>query len=327
MEHAGQKNNGLIKRLDSLADPTRLRLLRLLERQELGVMELCEVLILPQSTISRHLKVLVESGWLSCRQQGATNLYGFSETAKSDEFHRLWLPVREQSESWLSCRQDKDRLGRLLVKRRREAQRFFHKAAKGWDSLREEMYGKDLNQAALLSLLPADWIVADLGCGTGRLALELSRVVRKVIGVDQSADMLRTAMRRSEGHSRVDFRKGSLEAIPIKDEECHAAMMLLVLTYVEQPARVIRESARILRPGGKLIVVDLGDHDREDFQKRMGQLWPGFKEEEMKRFFREAGLGRFSLAPLPPNHTAKGPPLFLGWAEKMCSAECNGSGC
>ncbi len=311
-----QENPLLIRRLDSLADGTRLRLLRILERQELGVMELCEVLILPQSTVSRHLKVLADSGWLQCYRKGVTNLYGFSGAARTGEFLRVWQPVRDQCESWPAARQDKERLDGLLIRKRKESQRFFGKAAESWDQLRDEMYGKDLTRLTLLSLLPSDWVVADLGCGTGGVAAELSPFVRKIVGVDQSADMLRLARRRLEGAAHVEFRRGRLEDIPIEAEECHAALLRLVLSYVPQPAKVIAEAARILKPGGRLVILDLGEHAREDFRKRMGQLWLGFRTEEIGRLLQEAGLEEFRLVPLPLEQGAKGPPLFIAGAEK-----------
>lgn len=310
----------LIKRLDSLTDPTRIRLLRLLERQELGVMELCQILLLPQSTVSRHLKILTERGWLRIRQQGAVNLYGLSESAGTEDFSTLWFPVREQCETWPAIRQDHERLNHLMEKRRKAADLFFRKAAAGWDQLRDEMYGKELTFQVLLSLLPSHWVVADLGCGTGQVSLALAPCVKRVIAVDQSPEMLSKAQSAIGEAGNVEVRAGDLENVPIQDGECHAALLLLVLSYVERPEQVIREASRILRPGGRLVVVDLCDHLREDFQQRMGQLWLGFEKKILGRYFRDNGFRSHKISVLPTNDSAKGPPLFLACAEKAGNA-------
>ncbi len=140
--------------MEQLADPTRLRALRALERQELSVLELCEVLALPQSTASRHLKVLAGAGWLAVRREGTQSLYGWSE-ALDAAARRLWLLARAETEGWPLLRQDAERLA--AVKARRDgAQRFFAGAAGAWDKLRAEVYGASLGGEALLALLPAE---------------------------------------------------------------------------------------------------------------------------------------------------------------------------
>ena len=154
--------------MESLADATRLRLLRLLERHELGVAELCDVLQLPQSTVSRHLKVLSDQAWLRSRPQRTTNLYRMDLGELDPAARRLWTLTREQTDDWATVAQDQLRLTRRLAERQ-PSQGFFAGAAGRWDRLREELYGKTFTQEAFLGLLPAEWIVADLGCGTGQV--------------------------------------------------------------------------------------------------------------------------------------------------------------
>src|SRR5262245_23724164 len=218
--------------LDGLADPTRVRLLRVLDRHELGVAELMDVLQLPQSTVSRHLKVLAEQGWLKGRAQGTSNLYRMTLASQDVAARKLWLWTREQTDEWATALHDRLRLHRLLAARAPQAQAFFAGAAGRWDRLRSELYGTAFGQAALLSLLPSGWTVADLGCGTGWLTAALAPHVRHVVGVDQSAAMLKAAGKRTAGLPNVELRRGPLEALPVEGESCDGALLVLGLTYV-----------------------------------------------------------------------------------------------
>ncbi len=313
--------DAILNWMDSLADPTRLRLLRLIERQELGVAELCDALQLPQSTVSRHLKILADQGWTVNRRHGTANLYAMPIDEIDPSARRLWLLAREQTEGWATSQQDQLRLTRRLRQRQDEAEKFFAGAAAEWDRLREELYGHRFAHAALLALLPADWVIADLGCGTAALTAELAGCVRQVIGVDQSPAMLKAARRRTAGMENVELRRGTLEAIPIADNSCDAALLVLVLTYVEHPAQVLKEAARILRPGGRLVVADLMRHDREDFRRQMGQASLGFAPEELTAALTEAGLAKPTVRSLPPEPNVKGPALLLASTTKNPSPQ------
>jgi ArsR family transcriptional regulator len=299
----------LIERMDSLADATRLRLLRLLEREELGVAELVDILQMPQSTVSRHLKVLADQGWVLSRAHRTNNLYRMAEDGDGGA-RKLWLWARESTDRWPAARHDDLRLQRLLAERR-PAQAFFAGAAGEWDRLRGELYGRAFQEAAFLALLPTDWVVADLGCGTGTVAAALAPHVARVIGVDGSAAMLKAAQRRTAAHANVELRKADLEALPLPSGSCDAALLVLALTYVPDPAPVLSEAARILRPGGRLVVVDLLRHDREDFRREMGQARLGFEPDELRSGLEQAGLVEAVCRPVPPEPQAKGPALLL----------------
>jgi ArsR family transcriptional regulator len=227
---------------------------------------------------------------------------------------RLWVLTREESKEWATATQDQMRLAARLSERQSDSQAFFAGAAATWDKLREELYGRQFTAAALLALLPAEWVVADLGCGTGQTAAQLAPHVRRVIGVDNSPAMLKAAGRRTEGHANVDLRRGDLEALPIADGECDAAFLLLGLTYVADPRAVLREARRTLRPDGRLVVVDLLPHDREEFRRQMQQLHRGFEVAEVERMLAGAGFGSASCRPLAPEAGAKGPALFVAAA-------------
>jgi ArsR family transcriptional regulator len=299
--------------MEQLADPTRLRALRALERQELSVLELCEVLALPQSTVSRHLKVLAEAGWLASRREGTQSLYGWAEGIDAGA-RRLWLLARAETDGWAVLRQDAERLA--AVKARRDgAQRFFAGAAGAWDRLRTEVYGTALGAEALLALLPSEWTVADLGCGTGAMAAELAPRVARVVAVDQSGEMLRAARRRLAPHRNVEIHEARLEALPLADASCDAALLVLVLSYLEDPGAALREAARVLRPGGRLVVVEAARHADEALRRRMGQRVPGFAPEELAALL-PGGLvdGRTWALPAAPG--AKGPGLVLAAARR-----------
>ena len=313
-QNASAQPAALLGRMASLADGTRLRLLRLIERHELGVVELCDVLQLPQSTVSRHLKVLGDQGWARSRRHGTTRLYRMILDELDLPARRLWLLAREQTESWATVQQDALRLTRHLRQRQEDSQAFFAGAAAEWDKLRGELYGHDFTTAAVLSLLPRDYVVADLGCGTGQVIAALAPNVKQVIGVDNSAAMLKAAKKRAADYVNVDLRRGDLEALPIDDKLCDAALLLLALTYVADPKPVLAEMARVLKPGGRAVIVDLLPHDRDDFRRSMGQHAAGIESKTLTTQLASAGFAAVNVQPLPPAPDAKGPALFLATA-------------
>jgi ArsR family transcriptional regulator len=162
----------------------------------------------------------------------------------------------------------------------------------------------------LLSLADPDWVVADLGCGTGALSATLAPFVRRVIAVDASAAMLAAARRRLDGPANVDIRQGQVESLPIDGGQVDAAVMSLVLHYIAEPAKALGEAARVLRPGGHLIVVDMMPHDRDEYRQQMGHVWQGFSSEQMTEWLSAAGFSRIRYTPLPVDADVKGPALF-----------------
>ncbi len=305
--------DSLLAWMDALSDPARLRLLRILERHELGVAELRDVLMMPQSTVSRHLKLLLDQNWVQSRRQGTNHLYEMILDELAPAARKLWLVAREQTESWAALSQDELRLKRVLAQRESNPQDFFAGAAGEWDAIRAQLYGQRFDLQAILPLLPANHIIADLGCGSGPLAAELARHVKTVIGVDNSAEMLKAARKRLTGVRNVDLRRGELTELPLADGEVDAAMMVLALTYVPTPEKAIGEMARVIRPGGKAVIIDLLLHDRDDFRRQLGQKWPGFALEDMEKMMRAGGLelAEGAVRSLSPDPEAKGPALFV----------------
>lgn len=306
----------LMTRMDNLADATRLRLLRLLERHELGVAELVDILQLPQSTVSRHLKVLGDQDWLASRSRGTTNLYRMTPGDLDASARALWKLARRETEGWATSRQDELRLERHLSTGGRRVEEFFAGAAAEWDKLRRELYGETYGISAMLALLPDTFVVADLGCGTGAVLADLAAHVGRAIGIDSSGEMLKAARKRTREVTNVELHRAPLESLPLQDGECDAATMLLALTYVAEPSQVLEEMARILRPGGKAVVVELLNHDRDDFRVEMGQQRCGLAAPELELLAADAGLMNVVSRPLVPEPGTRGPALVMLTGER-----------
>lgn len=300
--------------LSALADLTRDRLLLLVESHELTVSELCTVLQLPQSTVSRHLKALVDSGWLTSRAEGTSRWYSMSHDTRQGPARRLWLIVREQVAESRAAEQDHRRLQSVLAARRSQSQEFFSSAAGQWDRMREELFGRDMHVRAALGLLDPSWVVGDLGCGTGAMSAALAPFVGRVLAIDNSAAMLTAARRRLSGFDNVELRRGDLEQLPIPDRTLDAATLTLVLPYLPSPLDVLREVARVVKTGGRLLMTDLLPHDREQFRQQLGQVWLGFSEAQVKGWLEQAGFGSIRVHAMPPPPEAKGPGLFVATA-------------
>ncbi|MEM9883214.1 MAG: metalloregulator ArsR/SmtB family transcription factor [Planctomycetota bacterium] len=306
----------MLRRLATLADPTRVRLLRLLERQELGVSDLCAAVQLPQSTVSRHLKVLADEDWLVGRRRATTRLYRMVLDELDPAQRQLWVLTRDRVADWPTLAQDELRVAARLAERAGDRRAFFDDAAAGWDRARAELYGDRFGTEALLGLLPDDWTVADFGCGTGRLAAELAPHVARVHGVDHSPAMLKSAATQTRVYDNVELHRGQIDAVPLADASCDAATCVLVLTYLDEPSRALAEMCRVLRPGGRAVVIDLLRHDRDDFRRGLGQVSMGFTPDDLDAALAEAGLDRPRCRPLPPAPEAKGPALLFATARR-----------
>lgn len=294
----------------ALADSTRLRLLRLLDREELGVAELCDVLKLPQSTVSRHLKTLLDGKWLVHRREGTAGLYRLILDELDPPRRDLWLVARRNSESWATAEQDELRL-RQLIASRETTTGFFAGVAGDWDLIRSEQYGSRFDIAAAFALLPENAVVVDLGCGTGAMLAEIAPFAGRVIGIDASGPMLKAARRRLNGTENVTLKQGELTAVPLEDATADAALCILALSYTDDPAAVLGEMHRILKPSGRAVVIDVLAHDRDDFRRRMGQHHAGFSLSRMEPLLTAAGFDTVRVHALSPESETKGPALFV----------------
>ena len=309
-------NVAIFDDLTALADSTRSRMLLLLERHELTVGELCGVLQLPQSTVSRHLKTLSDASWASSRRDGTSRYYTLALDDRSPATRRLWTLLREQVSATPGADQDARRLKTVLARRQTKSQQFFESAAGQWDKLREELFGRASYLQALPALVDPTWTIADLGCGTGEVAAALAPFVSRMIAVDRSGEMLQAARRRLRDAHNVDIRRGDLESLPIDDGSLDAATLLLVLHHLPTPAAAISEAFRVLRAGGRIAIADMLPHDHEEYRQQMGHVWLGFAEDQMQRLLAGAGFRDARVVPLPTSPDAKGPALFVASATK-----------
>jgi ubiquinone/menaquinone biosynthesis C-methylase UbiE/DNA-binding transcriptional ArsR family regulator len=304
--------------MTALADPTRSRLLLALERNELTVNELRSILQLPQSTISRHLKMLGAEGWVEARAEGTSRHYKLATDSLDAPSRKLWQIVRDEIIHSAAAEHDLHRAHAVLAERSTRSQQFFSTSAGQWDKMRVELFGRRAD-IALLGLLDDKWKVADLGAGTGAVAQALAPFVAQVIAVDESTAMLAAARKRLAGITNVDVRSGRLESLPVADAEVDVALLFLVLHYVADPRVVLAEAARVLKHGGRLLVLDMMPHDRHDLRQTMGHVWQGFESATLAEWMREAGLEGFRYSQLPPDPEAKGPMLFSATGKRSAA--------
>jgi ArsR family transcriptional regulator len=300
--------------LTALSDSTRSRMLLILERHELTVTELCAVLQLPQSTVSRHLKTLADTSWVASRRDGTSRYYTLALDERSVHTRRLWSVLREQIAATAGADQDARRLNGVLARRQTKSEEFFASAAGQWDRLRQELFGAASALHALPALIDSSWTVGDLGCGTGETSAALAPFVRQAVAVDRSSEMLQAARRRLRDLTNVDVRRGELEALPIAAGELDAAVMMLVLHHVPDPGAVLQEAARVLKPRGRLMLCDMLPHDHEEYKQQMGHVWLGFGDDQLRRLLGTAGFEDIRIVPLPADPAAKGPALFVASA-------------
>jgi ubiquinone/menaquinone biosynthesis C-methylase UbiE/DNA-binding transcriptional ArsR family regulator len=307
----------ILEHMTALADPIRCRMLLLLETQELTVTELCTVLQMPQSSVSRQLKTMADDGWVISRRDGTSRFYAMSSGEELDPgAKRLWPIIREQLAATSAAGQDDRRLRGVLARRRAKSQEFFASAAGEWDRLRSDLFGDTFYLWGVLGLIDPALVVGDLGCGTGQLTELVAPYVRQVVAVDSSADMLDAARQRVGAAANVDLRQGELESLPIAAGELDAAMLSLVLHYSPSPGRALEDVGRVLRPGGRVLVVDMLPHERQEYQQQMGHVWLGFSDKQIGKFLTDAGFSNVRTRLLPADPDAKGPALFAAVAVK-----------
>ena len=301
--------------LTVLGDAMRSRMLALLERHELTVSELCAVLQLPQSTVSRHLKTLADAQWVTSRRDGTSRYYS-SVDPPGLAARKLWSLLRDQVAETAAADQDARRLKSVMTRRHRASQEFFESGGGRWDKVREEMFGRWSHLHAIAGLLDDTWSVGDLGCGTGHMTAALAPFVSGVIAVDRSADMLQATRSRVREWPNVEVRLGELEAPPIDNGTLDAATLMLVLHHASDPGAVVAAAGRTLKPGGRLLIVDMLPHDREEYRQQLGHVWLGFSEDQVRRLLAAAGFRTSRTTPLEPDQQARGPALFVAAATK-----------
>ena len=309
----------VLGRLTALSDPTRCRILRLLEQHELTVGELCASLQLPQSTVSRHLRVLSDEGWVNARGEGTSRFYKADLESLDPGARDLWMVVREQLGTSLGMTGDQRRAESVLAKRKAKVRQFFDSAAGSWDELRLQLISDRSDVLALLDLFDPAWVIGDLGCGTGHISAVLAPSVGKVIAIDESGPMLAAARERLSGAANVELREGHVESLPLEDASLDVAIVFLVAHFITDPARAMQEIRRVLKPGGRLLIVDLLPHEHEEYVAQLGHIWQGFSEEQIRGWLDAAGFTNSRYRPMAQAND-RTPGLFVATARKGLSS-------
>jgi ArsR family transcriptional regulator len=315
-------NNQLSGLLTSISDDFRLRLCFWLEQEELSVGEIARVFQLPQSTVSRHLKHLREVGWLQRRQEATSTFYRLTQDDLSDTARDLWRTIREQLDpDEPQFQEDRRRVRSVLAEREADSLAYFGRVADSWDSVREALFGVNFTNHALLALLPSNWHVVDLGCGTGAVAALIAPHVASVTAVDVSEPMLSAARQRfAELGPSAESVKSVLapaDATGLPSASADLVLSVLLLHHLEHPEQTLREASRLLKPAGQLLIVDMVAHDRDIYRATMGHKHLGFSGAMIEDLCGASGFGTPTIKSLPTAADAKGPGLFAALTTKQ----------
>jgi ArsR family transcriptional regulator len=282
----------LADRIQALADPTRLRIVALLRLMELSVGELAQVLGQSQPRVSRHLKILADAGVLERRKEGSWVFLTLTDPARVEPMFALidaWADPA--TESWFAA--DAARIETIRADRAEAANRYFAGHAEVWDQIRSLHVAESEVERAIDTALgrrPLGRLV-DVGTGTGRMIELFGPRASQAIGIDRSSEMLRLARVKLEAAGIASsLRQGDMYALPLPDQSADTVLIHQVLHYAHSPATAVAEAARVLTPGGRLLVVDFAAHEREELRASDAHIRLGFEDEVMAGWFGTAGL-------------------------------------
>ncbi len=285
-----------LKYLRALSDPTRLRIVALLERDELSVNELQEITRMGQSRISTHLGLLLDSGLVEARREGKRTFYKVSPQAGGTAGEFLQLAIRGAREL-PEQEADQINLRRILSRRSDQEQVYFNQVAGRFD----RVYGPGRSWQAfghlLLRILPS-LVVADLGSGEGLLSELLARRCKKVIAVDNSEKIVAFGAAKAQKNNlkNLEFRLGDLENPPVEAESVDLVVLSQALHHAEDPSRALASAYRILKPGGQIMILDLARHKFDKAGELYGDRWPGFAESDLQRWLEDAGFKKAEIS-------------------------------
>jgi SAM-dependent methyltransferase len=275
-----------------------------------------------QSRVSRHLAILREAGLLRDRRDGTYVFYRF-EPPGDGPWRDAWQLVKQSLSADPTRARDVAALGQVIAARVQRTRSFFDAVGPEWDSLRKVFNDDALRSRAVAHLVPPGLLVADVGTGTGILAIELARLGLRVVAIDHSPRMLEAARAviETEGLAGIELRAGEAQALPLEDAAVDAAFAHMMLHYLPTPADAIREMARVVRPGGAVVVVDFVTHEHEWMRQELGMTWLGFDPAEVSGWLTQAGLGPPVVEIQPGRSAARDlPAAFIASARRPRAA-------
>ncbi len=284
--------------LRAASDATRLRVLALLRTMELSVGELAQVLGQSQPRVSRHVKILCDAGLAIRRKEGSWVFVALGSPAIVTpliEAIDAWLP---EGDHWRLA--DTARLAAVRADRAAAAAQWFEAHADEWDAIRSLHVAEEAVEAAMVRALGPGAIdlLVDIGTGTGRMIELFGPQARQAIGIDRSSEMLRLARAKLSTLDQVELRQADLYALPLAAGVADAAVLHHVLHFAQHPGAAIAEAARVLGPGGRLLICDFAPHEREELRLRDAHARLGFSDEQMLGWFADAGLAPVSIETL-----------------------------
>ncbi len=306
---------GLLK---LLADSTRLRILALLELRELSVGELARALGMAQSRVSNHLRLLREADLLVERHEGTSTFLKLSSVEDGvSPVERLWQALKPEVDALAEHAADKIRLDRVLASRRAKDGDFFDRVAGEWDKIAGDFATGQARHRAVLHLLPPEFVVADLGCGTGYVTEALLGACGRVICVDRSKGMLAEAKKRLAHAARgtaVEYRRGELDRLPLGDGEVDGVVAGMVLHHLASLQPPVREMFRALKPGGTAVVLELAPHKETWMRAELGDRHLGLEPKDVLVAFQRAGFVDTAIEPVTDEYRPRaedGAPVHL----------------
>lgn len=298
----------LLSALKAAAEPTRLRLLVLCAHSDLTVSELTQILDQSQPRVSRHLKLLCEAGLLGRTREGSWAYFRLADHGPAAELARTLVDSLPPADATVAL--DLRRLEGIVAERARLAADYFRRNASKWDEIRTLHVDDTEVERQLLALFPEGEVrdLLDIGTGTGRIVQVCAPRVGRAIGVDLSREMLMVARSNLERAKLRNcmVRHGNMYQLPLSGDSFDVVTVHQVLHYAEQPAEVIREAARVLRPGGRLVVVDFLAHDVGQLRDEHAHRWLGFEPDAVKDWCHDAGLKSEAVSTLPGSELTVG---------------------
>ncbi len=276
----------LLNYFKALSDKTRLRLFNILIHHELNVNEIVSVLEMSQPRISRHLKVLLESGLVASRRDGLWIFYSVINNGKGRDFITLIKKFIYSGSEFLS---DIERCEKIIKNRSVETIRFFNKVAGDWSKLKQNIIGTFNINETIAQYMRKCRLAVDVGCGTGDLIPTLLSKADTVVGVDRSEKMLEQARKNLSSESaRLSLRLGDLEHLPLGDNEADFAVASMVMHHLSSPPDAINEIHRVLKRKSNFLIVDFLKHGSEKMRIKYGDRWLGFEPNEIKKWLKDA---------------------------------------